>query len=82
MKFEINDYRIDTESLRLQFYLVEETVNQYKKLIVEINNNIDDNKFKESFIQVMSKETFDLKQKYENLEGTIKILKTDVKINN
>ena len=65
---------------------MDELLSQYKKVLNDININLSNNNLinfndkNNSVIRLISKENYDLKQKYESLTSTVRILQINVKL--
>jgi predicted RNase H-like nuclease (RuvC/YqgF family) len=80
LKNELSDLKIDIESYKLQNYILEDVLTQYKNILDTVNGKrLDEMSLFKEIENLIMKENFNLKQSYESLTGSAKILEANVK---
>lgn len=70
---------IDGESLKLQNYFLEDIVSQYKKVLNEMSDKKQNKN--DLILKMVSKENYILKNSYDSLNATMRLLKINVFLN-
>ena len=72
----MNNTIIDKEGYRLECYFIEDCLQNYKKILSDINS--DENEYEDLFTKLLVRENFNLKQQFESLTHSIKVNSANV----